>query len=73
MKREINRKSQHKVVHLDTASEQVAEHVRLMYKQMAWAVAHMRAIYDIIKPVDAPELIDPNQLKLFDEETRTNN
>lgn len=65
MERTINRKSQVKKVPLKSGQEQAAEHVRLLYKELRWATGHLAAIYDIIKPADAPELVDPNQLKLF--------
>lgn len=45
-------------------SKEVAEHVRKAYKELRWAAA----IYELIRPEDAPPLVDPNQLKLFDDE-----
>lgn len=69
MERKINRKSQAKTVKIESPEAQAAEHMRLMHKQLLWAASHAAAIYNIIKPADAPEINDPNQLKLFDDDT----
>lgn len=49
-------------------SKEVAEHVRKAYKELRWAAAHAAAIYELIRQEDTPPLVDPNQLKLFDDE-----
>ena len=72
MKREINRKSQHKTIQLESGQEQMAEHLRLAHRHALWMAAHMKAMYDLIKPADAPEIEDPNQLKLFDDGNQEN-
>ena len=64
MQRKKRSKSQVKKVKLESGKEQLAEHVRLLYKELRWITSHIASIYDIIKPEDAPELVDPNQLKL---------
>lgn len=69
MERKINRKSQAKTVKLDTPEAQKAEHMRLLHKHLLWAAEHTAAIYNLIKPADAPDINDPNQLKLFDDDT----
>jgi hypothetical protein len=69
MERKINRKSQVRKVVLESGQEQLAEHVRLLHKELRWATGHLAAIYDIIKPADAPKLVDPNQIKLFQDDT----
>jgi hypothetical protein len=66
MKKQLRKKSQHKTIFLGTADAQLAEHVRLLHKELSWCLSHLSAIYDIIKPEDAPEIEDPNQLKLFE-------
>ena len=72
MKREINRRSQHKTIQLESGQEQMAEHLRLAHRHALWMAAHMKAMYDLIKPADAPEIEDPNQLKLFDDGNQEN-
>ena len=71
MKRKINRRSQVREFVLESGQEQVAEHLRLAHRHALWMAAHMKAMYDLIKPADAPEIEDPNQLKLFDDGSQT--
>lgn len=72
MKRTINRRSQHKTILLESGQEQMAEHLRLAHRHALWMAAHMKAMYELIKPADAPEIEDPNQLKLFDDGNQEN-
>lgn len=52
-----------------TAEEltKVAEHVRLMAKELAWCVKHLQGIYNIIRTDEQPDVgyVDPAQLSLF--------
>lgn len=50
---------------------QVAEHLRIAYKELRWAAMNIAQLYELMKPEDKPHLTDPNQLKLFDEDERT--
>lgn len=68
MKRITHRRSQHREVVLETAQEQVAEHLRLIYKELLWATKHLQALYELVKPDEAPEIENPNQLKIFEED-----
>ena len=58
-----------------TAEEltKVAEHVRLMAKELAWCVKHLQGIYNIIRTDEQPEVedVDPAQLSLFDDSSST--
>lgn len=51
----------------ETARE-VAEHLRLVYKELRWAANHIAALHDIMRPEEEPPIEDPNQLKLFDKD-----
>lgn len=52
----------------------VAEEVRLMHKEIGWALGHLANIYAMIRTDDNPPIEDPNQLKLFqDNENDTSN
>lgn len=46
----------------------IAEHLRLVYKELRWAANHIAALHDIMRPEEEPPIEDPNQLKLFDDE-----
>ena len=46
----------------------IAEHLRLVFKELRWAANHIAAIHDIMRPEEEPPIEDPNQLKLFDDE-----
>jgi hypothetical protein len=46
----------------------VAEHLRLVYKELRWAANHIAALHDIMRPEEEPSIEDPNQLKLFEDE-----
>ena len=46
-----------------------AEELRLAIKELGWAIAHMRNFYNMSKPDEEPAIfINPNQLKLFENE-----
>ena len=51
----------------ETARE-VAEHLRLVYKELRWAANHIAALHDIMRPEEEPPIEYPNQLKLFEDE-----
>ena len=47
----------------------VAEHLRLVYKELRWAAKHIAALHEIMRPNDEQPIEDPNQLKLFNDDT----
>lgn len=50
------------------SAKYVANEVRLLHKEVKWALQHIANIYEAIKLPDQEPIEDPNQLKLFDEE-----
>jgi len=49
--------------------KQIAEHLRLAYKELRWAAKNIGIVHDLMRPDDEPPIDDPNQLKLFNDET----
>lgn len=47
----------------------MAAYLRLAYKELRWAAKNMAAMHDLIRPEEEPPIEDPNQLKLFEDET----
>lgn len=45
--------------------KQIADHLRMAYKELRWAANHIAALHDIMRPAEEPPIEDPNQLKLF--------
>lgn len=50
----------------------IAEHLRLAYREPRWAANNLAALYELLRPADMPPVEDPNQLKLFDDNTTDN-
>lgn len=67
MKRKVNRRSQQRIYKIEGAEAEMAEHLRLLHKELLWAAGHVKAIYETVKPPEAPEIEDPNQLKMFEQ------
>ena len=47
--------------------KQVAEHLRRAYKELRWAANNIAALHELMKPEGEHPIVDPNQLKLFEE------
>lgn len=47
--------------------KQIAEHLRMAYKELRWAANHIASLHEIMRPEEEPPIEDPNQLKLFTE------
>lgn len=56
------------MVNYKEAQKSVAEHLRLVYKELRWAANHIAALHEIMRPEEEPPIEDPNQLKLFEDE-----
>lgn len=46
----------------------IAEKLRLVCKEVGWALQNLKQIYECVKPADMNSIEDPAQLKLFDDE-----